>query len=228
MKQGVKNNIKNALLFLLGVIVTIIITKISDKIIPNDSVIVKQYTDTLKIIHDYQIPSHFENDSIIRAFEEQVKNLELLNSYDKLIKERVAIKEEKGEIFPNLVLSKHSISIGRKGYIQGSSASYFSSDCPNLDSQHLDLHINFMNPLITKDIDFLRVNIYRFENRDDKEARTFVLEDFYEVRAENNIIRINNDFGKGRYEIIYGFMFKNDLNTEYPTFYFKRCVVTKQ
>jgi hypothetical protein len=40
-----KTNIRNASLFILGVIVTIIFTKTSDKIAPNDPVIVKQYTE---------------------------------------------------------------------------------------------------------------------------------------------------------------------------------------
>jgi len=54
---------KSVLVFVLGVITTIIITKLSDKMIPNDPVIVKENTDTIKVVHEYNIPSDLDNDS---------------------------------------------------------------------------------------------------------------------------------------------------------------------
>ena len=54
---------KRVLVFVLGVITTIIITKLSDKMIPNDPVIVKENTDTIKVVHEYNIPSDLDNDS---------------------------------------------------------------------------------------------------------------------------------------------------------------------
>lgn len=54
---------KSVLFFVLGVITTIIITKLSDKMIPNDPVIVKENTDTIKVVHEYNIPSDLDNDS---------------------------------------------------------------------------------------------------------------------------------------------------------------------
>jgi hypothetical protein len=109
----------------------------------------------------------------------------------------------------------------------GSSSSYFNSGCPDLNKNFIDLRINFLNPSITKDIAFLRVNIYRFDDPKKEEARTYILEDFYEVKNENNVVRIANDFAKGKYELIYGFMFKSDLKEQYPRFYFKKCIVSK-
>ena len=102
------------------------------------------------------------------------------------------------------------------------------------------------------DIACLRVVIYRLENRNDREERTSLeLDDFFKVNpVENfrpkhklahipekefkyyeiatNYIQISNDFEKGKYEILYGFMFKIDLIEPNPTFYCKSCIVTKQ
>src|SRR5690606_5334227 len=117
--------------------------------------------------------------------------------------------------------------IKSKGYTYGSSSAYFTSDCPSLDKEHLDIKIDFINPTIVKDIAYLRVNIYRFDNVNSKEARTYILEELYEVKPENNVIRLSNDFSKGKYEILYGFVFKDELSKTYPSFNFRRCIVTK-
>jgi hypothetical protein len=220
-------NIRNALLFILGVIVTIIFTKTSDKIIPNDPVIVKQYTDTIKIVHDYKMPNYLNNDTSRYELEKKIKNLELLNNYDKQIKERIALSKEQNSVFPNLILINKNRKLASKGYAYGSSSPYFSSNCPSIDNDFIDLTFNFFNAEILNEIAFLRLNIYRFDNINSKDAGTFVLEDFYEVKPKDNLIRISNDLGKGKYEIVYGFIFKDDLTKEYPTFYFKKCIITK-
>jgi hypothetical protein len=207
--------------------VTIIITKTSDKIAPSDPMIVKEYTDTIKIVHEYKIPNKLNNDSTRLELERKVKNLELLNNYDKQIKERIALTSKKDGIIPNLILTNDNERIKSKGYTYGSSSAYFTSACPDLNNEYLDIKINFINPSITRDIAFLRVNIYRFDKLNSNEARTYVLEELYEVKPEDNIIRISNDFSKGKYEILYGFVFKNDLTKTYPSFNFKKCIVTK-
>ncbi len=227
LSKQAKTNIRSASLFIIGVIVTIIFTKTSDKIIPSDPVIVKEFTDTIKIIHDYRIPYNLNDDSTRFELEKKIKNLELLNDYDKQIKERIALtKKSNGEI-PNLILTNKAERLKSKGYTYGNSSSYFSSDCPNLNNDFLEIKINFFNTAIVKDIAFLRVNIYRFDNYNSTEARTFVLEEYYEVKPSNNFIKISNDFSKGKYEIVYGFIFKDDLTKKYPTFYFKKCIVKK-
>ncbi|HUX55270.1 MAG TPA: hypothetical protein VMV56_12700 [Williamwhitmania sp.] len=227
LSNQTRNNIRNASLFILGAIVTIIVTKTSDKIIPNDPVIVKEFTDTIKIVHDYKIPNELNDDSTRFEIEKKIKNLELLNNYDKQIKERIALTKKEDGISPNLILTNKTSKLKSKGYTYGSSSSYFSSNCPSLDKDFLDINFNFFNTAILSEIAYLRVNIYRFDNNESKEARTSILEEFYEVKPSDNFIRISNDFAKGKYEIIYGFLFKDDLAKEYPAFYFKKCVVTK-
>ena len=226
--QKTKTHIRNASLFLLGVIVTIIITKISDIIIPTEPILVKQYTDTIKIVHDYKIPDNLNNDTTRRELERKIKNLELLNNYDQQIKEKLANIDSKTDVLPNLILTHNVDNLTKKGYTQGSSTAYFSSDGPALNSKYLDIYINFLNPSISNEIAYLRVNIYRFYNNNTTAARSFVLEEFYEVKPTNNMIRINNDLEKGNYEILYGFVFKNDLNKKFPTFYSKKHIGVKE
>jgi uncharacterized membrane-anchored protein YhcB (DUF1043 family) len=221
-----KKHIKNASIFILGVIVTIIITKLSDKIVPNEPVIVKQFTDTIKVIHDYKLPERIDNDTIKSELVKKIKNLELLNNYDKQIKERLSLLDSSSNLIPNLILTQNLSSLSHKGYTYASSSSYFSSDCPDLNSKFIDIKINFLNPEIVKEIAFLRVNIYKTSNEKSNQPSNFILEEFYEVKP-NNLIRINNDLSSGRYEILYGFMFKNDLNNKYPDFHFKKCYSNK-
>lgn len=227
LSEQTKNMLRNASLFVLGVIVTIIITKSSDKIIPNDPVIVKEYTDTIKIVHNYDIPSDLNDDSTRLELERKLKNLELLNNYDKQIIERIALTKKNDGVVPNLILTRETERIKSRGYAYGSSSAYFTSDCPSLNNEHLDVKINFINPSIVKDIAYLRVNIYKFDNSNSTEARTYVLEELFEVKPEDNIIRISNDFSKGKYEILYGFVFKDELTKTYPSFNFRRCTLTK-
>jgi len=228
LSEQTRKNIKNALLFPLGVIVTIIITKTFDKAIPNEPILVKEYTDTIKIVHEYKIPKELNDDSTRIELVKKINNLELLNDYDRIIKEKINFSKKSDGIIPNLILTGNENRIKSKGYIYGSSSAYFTSNCPDLKKDFLDIKLDFFNPKIIEKIAFLRVNIYRFEKRNSTEVRAFVLEELYEVKQENNLIRISNDFSNGKYEIMYGFIFKKELETKYPSFNFKKCTVTKE
>lgn len=224
----IKTTLRNGFLFILGVIATICVTKMSNLIVPDSPIVVKQYSDTIKIIHDYKFPERLGNDTLRKELELKIRNLELLNNYDKQIKERINSIQSTSVLMPNLILTHNVSNMSAKGYIQERSSSYFSSDCPDLISKFIDIKFNFLYPEITKDIAYLRLNIYKFDNVNSKESRTYISEDFYEVKHDNNFIRINNDLSNGKYEIMYGFMFKKDLNEKYPKFYFKRCVIIKK
>lgn len=226
LSEQARNNIRNASIFVLGVVVTIIITKASDKLFPSDPVIVKELTDTIKIVHNFDLPSELDNDSVSLELERKLKNLELLNNYDMQIKERITLTKKNDGVVPNLILTSGADRIKGKGYKYGSSSAYFTSECPTLDKEFIDIKIYFINPSITKEIAFLQINIYRFDNPDSNEARTYVLEELYEIKSNENLIRISNDVGKGKYEILYGFVFKDELTKTYPTFNFKRCIVS--
>lgn len=105
LSKQAKQKIWTAVFFIIGVITTIIITKASNKIIPDEPLIVKQYTDTIKIIHDYKLPKDLNNDTIREKLEAKIKNLELLNNYDKKIKERLVSIKSSNQVIPNLILT---------------------------------------------------------------------------------------------------------------------------
>ena len=222
-----KQKLWSAIFFITGVIVTIIIAKAVNKIVPDEPTIVKEVTDTIKIIHDYKLPKNLDNDTVKKELEARIKNLELLTDYDKQIKHRLVSIKNSNQILPNLIISNKINNVSNRGFMQESASAYFSAKCPELNSQFIDIKVDFFNTEIMEDIDFLRVNIYKFDNLQAKESRTHVLEDYYQVKPTGNLIRISNDFQKGKYEILFGFMFKND-NAKYPKFYFKKCVVIKQ
>lgn len=219
-------NLRNAGLFVLGVLATIVITKIVDKASPNDPIIVKEYADTIKIIHEYQIPKSLDNDSTRIELEKKIRNLELLNNYDNQIKERIRSIEVSTNISPNLILTQSVDDEKYKGFIQESSSSYFTSDCPSINTKFIDLKIEFVNSNIIKDIAYLRVNIYKYTTVDTKESLAYVLNEYYEVKPRGNFIRISNDLSKGKFDILYGFVFKMDLTEQFPRFFMKKCVVT--
>lgn len=220
-----KTNLRDAGVFVLGVLVTIVITKTADKVSPNDPIIVKEYADTIKIIHDYKIPKSIDNDSARNELEKKIRNLELLNNYDKQIKERVRSIEETTNISPNLILTQSMDDEKYKGFVQEGSSSYFTSECPNISAKFIDLKLEFISNDIVKDIAYLRVNIYKCKTVEAKESLTYVSSDYYEVKSTGNLIRISNDLSKGKFEILYGFVFKRDLTKEYPRFFMKKCVV---
>ncbi|WP_456422998.1 hypothetical protein [Lutibacter sp.] len=225
-----KKNIRTSLIFVLGVICTLFLTTLWNKALPATPVIVKEFTDSIKVIHEYKIPEI--NDSLQITLEKKLKNLELLNNYENEINKKIKRIEKKSanSTVPNLISLKYSESYEYKGFTQGDANSFFSINCPDLNTvKFLDFKPEFFNPNILNEIAFFRLNIYRFENPSDKESRIYVLNEFFEPsKTNNNFIRIGNNLSKGKYEIIIGFTLKKDLNKEYPTFFMKRCVLTKK
>ena len=59
-----------------------------------------------------------------------------------------------------------------------------------------------------------------------KEYSTTYFDEIYEVRRENNFVRISSDLPKGKYEFRIGIILNKDLNNEFPTYYFKQCYET--
>lgn len=216
-----KDKINKASIFVAGVIVTIVFVKASDRLFPSDPIVVKEVNDTVNLVHDYRIPEELNDDSVRAVLENRIRSLELLNNYDKQIKDRITTFSH-DELVPNLILTEGTAE-WRKGYIYGSSSSYFYAECPSLLEEYIDFKIDFFNPEISTRMAYLRLAIYRFDGTG---SRTFVLEDFYEVKPRN-LIRISNDLSKGKYEIMFGFTLKADLSEKYPEFHFKRCVLTK-
>ena len=72
----------------------------------------------------------------------------------------------------NTILTGNFKNITDKEFKQASLSAYCEYyDCPDFNSKNLDLFINFKQHSIVTDIAFLRVIIYRLENRNESEER---------------------------------------------------------
>ncbi len=214
-----KSKTKQGLLFVLGVITTLIITSLYNRIFPSDPTIIKEVTDSLTVIHKYNFPA---TDSMNLEIKKRLENIELLNSYENEIEKKIKRIEHKSNEnrVPNLILVKAPFQM--KGWIQRKASSFFSLECPlNIKSKYLNFEVNFLNKNFIKDIAAMRVLIYKINSKGEP---SIYIDDYYEtVDKSVNLIRLNNDFEKGNYEINVGFILKDDLKNEYPTFYRQKC-----
>lgn len=82
-----KNNWQEAGKWLIAAVFGLILGKACDRIWPEDPVVVKEVTDTIKIIHAIS-PLPRETDSLMKEqIQQQLLNIKLLNEYDSYIKQ---------------------------------------------------------------------------------------------------------------------------------------------
>ena len=80
-----KNNWQEAGKWLIAAVFGLILGKACDRIWPEDPVVVKEVTDTIKIIHAIS-PLPRETDSLMKEqIQQQLLNIKLLNEYDSYI-----------------------------------------------------------------------------------------------------------------------------------------------
>ncbi|MFN3694275.1 MAG: hypothetical protein ACK4UV_04640 [Ignavibacterium sp.] len=198
-----------SLTFILGAIVVILLTKAADDIIPNNPVIVKEISDSLKVVHTYIMPELSENDSINLLLQKKLNQITQLNLYQKEIDEYYKRIKQKDQAslsdIPNKIILDPNKKLSSKGYIQGEATAYFESNCPDFSRINtlIDFKINFISPEIIPEVYCLRLSIYKKTNNN---YNQYVFDEFYEVRSSNNFIRINKSKE-------YSFSFRNILVT---------------
>lgn len=225
----VKKYTWQAFTFLLATVIVILLTKSADKIIPSDPIIVKEYSDSIKVIHSYELPNVSNDDSLQSVLQKKINQISQLKLYEKEVEEYFSKINEKelkrGSNIPNKIITKENKLINKKGYTQGRSQAFFTSECPPIydTTEHLDFRLSFLSPEIFQDVFCLRFIIYKMVNN---EYSSTYFDELYEVRRNNNFVRISSDLPKGKYEFRIGIILKRDLNNEFPTFYFNRCYRT--
>ena len=182
-----------------------LLTKTCDSIWPSSPVIVKDYSDTVRIVHTVA-PLPEENDSVItRMIEQQLKNIELLNRYEDIVtnkREAIAIEPCKminGNPYPS-----------SSGYSIKSSSSYcllqFANNAPFIDIDYAFIRTDYSSLIST-----LRVVI---TERDEKNDRIICVFDQYfepQIKKQEMLVRIVDDLPPGKYTIEAGFYLKNDV-----------------
>lgn len=212
-RSYIKKNWQKAVFWLLGLIVGLILTKACNAIWPDTPVVVKEYNDTVNVIHimnSFQVDS----DSIIRKqIEHQLMNNELLKMYEQQITgKREAAKADAckiigGKPYPN-----------SRGYSTQSASSYCFIEL-NTNGPFLDITYDFFRDDYIDMVNTLGVKISRKDREDGRNY--FVLDMNYEPHKGKNglLVRMVNDFPHGEYNIEAGFILKENKLDKYPTFY---------
>lgn len=194
-----------------------IIDKSCNRIIPDQPILIKEVSDSIKIIHKYDFD--LNDDSIANAkLKLRLENVELAEQYDRKIRSRLANSDNR----PNLIMLDQ-VAHDSKGYTIASGMPYFILNISSLEEKVIDFTFDFINQDIISGIYCLSLKIYKIENN----KSVYVMDENYYVKRTTNLIRINNLLAKGKYEIKAGFFLLRDQDAQYPCFYNISKIVEK-
>ena len=212
MASSLKKNWQKGAIWLVGFIVGLILTKTCNAIWPDTPVVVKEHTDTVRVVHSMD-PIQVDSDSIIRKqIEHQLMNIELLNKYEEQITGKRdgakanACKIIVGNPYPN-----------SSGYSTQTASSYCFIEL-NENGPFIDITYDFFHEDYVDMVNTLCVKI----SRKDNVGRNFIVLDMnYEPHKGDSgcIVRMVNDFPPGQYTIEAGFILKENRMDKYPAFY---------
>ena len=212
MASSLKKNWQKGAIWLVGFIGGLILTKACNAIWPDTPVVVKEHTDTVRVVHSMD-PIQVDSDSIIRKqIEHQLMNIELLNKYEEQITgKRDGAKANACKI---IVVNPYPNS---SGYSTQTASSYCFIEL-NENGPFIDITYDFFHEDYVDMVNTLCVKI----SRKDNVGRNFIVLDMnYEPHKGDSgcIVRMVNDFPPGQYTIEAGFILKENRMDKYPAFY---------
>lgn len=187
---------------------TLIIERSCNRIIPDVPIVVKEVSDTLKVVHSYDFGNI--NDSLINIqLKNRLQNIELAQQYEaEIVQKGKSVKNANSIMldasFPN-----------RKGYTQCSAVSFFTLEMSPTNEKLIEFEISFFDNSMINDIYCLTLTIFKLENN----KTIYYEEQYYNVNETFNLIRIANFLPEGTFEFCVGFVFKKDRMEEYPNTY---------
>lgn len=195
---------------MLTAIVSAMVTKACDKIIPDPPAIVEKVPDTISIVHVYE-PMTDSTLNLSQKRREKIVD-------DAAVKKRVLSHKPKDFVKDNNVniIAKDSSFPNAKGYSPRSAAPYFWLEMTDRSLPYIDFICHFFYDAIIEDIYCLSIKVFEIQNDGKK---VYVLDENYSKQKGDNIIRLKNIFSSKNYEIEVGFVFNRDRNSKYPTFY---------
>lgn len=211
IKAWIQNNpwCKKVFWLIFGSIITLFCDKACNIIMPDNPTIVKEITDSIRIIHAYDF--NVGEDSVVNAqLQMKLENIALAQTYELKIDE---LKSQLKSDFNRIILN--SKFPNAKGYILDSGMPFFVANIPSLQEEFIDIKITLFNSDIINGIFCLSVKIDAIDNN----RLVVVLDQNYYVNSLDNYIRIANVFPKGTYKISVGLILKKDYKSEYPRFY---------
>lgn len=216
IKKYVKNNYGKAIIFVMGVVVTLLLTKACDRIVPNQPVVVEKVPDTIQVVHVYD--SLFSNAAMAyQKQSEEVIDADLRTRTKDRKSQKVDNKETANKVFISASFPN------AKGYTTESSAAYCSIEMSPLDKAYVDFTFDFFSEEILSEIYCLSIKVFKVQNG----GRVYILDENFEKRIGQNVIRLKNIFASDKYEIEVGFFLIKDRNAQYPDFYREAKYINK-
>lgn len=183
--------------------------------------VVKEQTDTVKVIHAMS-PFPADSDSILkRQIEQQLMNIELLNKYEKQIKRRIddnaveACKLILGNPYPN-----------SSGYAMKDASSFCLIELKH-NGPVIDIVYSFIRQDYVELVNTLGVKISQKNEKDGKELGVYDQNFEPQTDKKDMLVRIIDDLPPGEYEVEAGFVLKEDMQKKFPSFNRKRFVIRK-
>ena len=203
-----KGWIKTVTWIVITAIITVTIEKACDRVSPEEPVIIKEITDTIRIVHTYDFDEY--NDSIVNMqLRYKLENIELAQKYEEKISSRI-----KDSTCCNSIMIGDGFK-SAKGYSLRDAAPFFTMNMSSLDKEFIDFELVFFDKKILSSVYCLNLKIHRIENG----RRVYVLDENYYVKESGNRIRIANTLSRGLYEITVGFVLNKDKDLDYPIIY---------
>jgi hypothetical protein len=215
--EYIKSNYGKAIIFVIGIVVTLILTKACDKIVPSQPVVVEKVPDTIQVVYVYDSLFDSATKAYLQQSEEMIKT-NLKNQSRRGSTSTQSYTANVNNIFPSAKFPN------AKGYSTNSAAPYFSLEMSPLDQSFIDFSFSFFNEKILDEIYCISLKVFSIENGG---GRVYILDENYEKQKGRNIIRLKNILTSGRYEVEVGFFLKKDINAQYPAFYREAKYINK-
>ena len=201
---------------ILTAVVSAVITKACDRIIPDPPTIVEKVPDTIQVVHMYD--SLFSGAAMVYLQQSEEAIDADLRTYTKDRKsQKVDNKETANKVFISASFPN------AKGYTTKSSAAYCSIEMSPLDKAYVDFTIDFFSEEIFSEIYCLSIKVFKVQNG----GRVYILDENFEKRTGQNVIRLKDIFASEKYEIEVGFFLTKDRNAQYPDFYSEAKYINK-
>ena len=240
----IKKHYVEAIVFVVGVIVTLILTKVFNSFLPDPPIVVEKVPDTLQVVHVYeQIPDSILKKNMRKSealIEEKLrKKMNENRQTPKPVKGACLLSSDSADMEKQSIVSTDTnmsngerergdqVSLNKvfqaahfpnaKGYSIKSSVPYFFLKMSPQDDSYVDFTLNFFDERVLEDIYCLSIKICIVTNG----TRNLILDANYEKgTGRKNIIRLKNIFRSAEdYEIQVGFFQTKDINAQYPDFY---------
>lgn len=217
----IKKNWKNVVIWLLSTVTLLLLTKACDRIWPDPPVVIKEYADTVKVIHAIS-PFPADSDSISsKQIEQRLRSIELLNMYEKQVRRSAennsveACKIILGNPYPN-----------SSGYVMNDASSFCLIELKH-NGPVIDIIYSFIRLDYVELINTLGVKIF---HKDEKDGKVWIdYDQNFEPQTDKRdmLVRIIDDLPPGEYEVEAGFILKEDKDKKYPSFNRKKFVYKK-